>query len=444
MHAGIDIGTTHISATVLDVEKRTLKSTNSYANRRMVSTHSLMYEQDPVEIERIVRDIIAALPQPIESITVTGQVHGITYYDRANNPVSPHSTWLDRRSEIVLDGESIEQKFETATGIHIPAGYGFLTHYANTLLGIVPETAVGFCGILEFITGRLIGRPLEKSESSCLGTMGSWNPVKKCFDPKVLEVTLTDQIVTPLKPCDPFEIAGYTDEGIPVLYPVGDNQAGFFALVKEGEGATLISIGTSGQISYFSHSPQAPETMELRNLLDSGFIHVGATLTSGKAYENLKNFFESVYSGLTGECLDDGHVFDMMKKAADRDRAEEAIRCAPLFSGTRRSSAIKGSYSNITLNNFTMGQMVRATVNGIVEELHEYIGDEPVYELVATGSAVEKNHLFRNSLERIFSTNLTIPSVEDGAAFGAALVGAIGTGKLRRAEKDGFIESFRV
>ncbi len=443
MHAGIDIGTTHISAMVMDVAGKRLISSESFDNRRIESSHPLMYEQDPVAIEQTVRHIIDTLPRPIDSITLTGQVHGITYYDAHNMAVSGHATWLDRRSEILHRGRMIEDLFRQEYGTRLAAGYGFLTHYANTLLSLVPDSAVGFCGILEYITGRLVGKPLTASEASCLSPMGLFDPVSKRFDDRIVGALLTDSMATVREPSQPFAVAGTTEEGIPVLYPVGDNQAGFFGLVKETMGSAMVSIGTSGQLSYRSDSTEVREGMELRNLLDAGYIHVGATLTSGKAYENLKNFFESVYTGLTGETLAPEQVFDMMKKAADEDRSEEQIVCRPLFAGTRVDSSVKGSYANITLNNFTMGQMVNATVDGIIQELRDFISGESISELVATGSAVRKNHLFRRSMERLFATDVYVSEIDDGAAFGAALIGAIATGAVPRADKDVVIDLFR-
>ncbi|MBN2859287.1 MAG: hypothetical protein JXK93_03375 [Sphaerochaetaceae bacterium] len=443
MHAGIDIGTTHISAMVVDVNGKRLISSQSFDNRRIASSYPLMYEQDPVAIEKTVRHIIDTLPGPIDSITLTGQVHGITYYDAQNEAVSGHATWLDRRSEMLYKGRVIEELFQQEYGTRLPAGYAFLTHYANTLLDLVPSRAVGFCGILEYITGRLVGCPLSASEASCLSPMGLFDPVSKSFDRGVVDALLGSSLSTVREPSQPFAIAGMTGEGIPVLYPVGDNQAGFFGLVKEDAGATMVSIGTSGQISYLSDSTEVAEGMELRNLLDAGYIHVGATLTSGKAYENLKSFFESVYTGLTGQSLASEQVFDMMKKAADDDVSQEKITCRPLFAGTRADSTVKGSYGNITLNNFTMAQMVNATVDGIIQELRAFISGESISELVATGSAVRKNHLFRRSMERLFGTEVYVSDIDDGAAFGAALIGAIATGAVPRKDKDAIIELFR-
>ena len=54
MHIGIDIGTTNISATVVDVTNGTIIEAPSFPNKRIKSAIPGSYEQDPHEIERCV------------------------------------------------------------------------------------------------------------------------------------------------------------------------------------------------------------------------------------------------------------------------------------------------------------------------------------------------------------------------------------------------------
>ena len=315
MHVGIDIGTTHISASLFKDMKHIEYTGPTFENRRIKSTVEGGYEQDPQAIENSVNSIIASIKEPIDSITITGQVHGILYYDKDYNCVSPLATWLDQRSNIIIDGKTISEHFERETQHSLPAGFGILTHYANMKLHCVPPTAVGFCGILEYITGRLIGRPLTKSDPSCLGTLGCFDPVRTTFDEDIVNHILQSNITFPMEKSDPFEIAGYTKENIPVTYPVGDNQAGFFAIVDDIDRSALVSLGTSGQLSLFSESTKCSSQMELREFLGLGYLHVGAIMTAGKAYERLKDLFQEIYVTLHGSPVEDEVVFDAMKKS---------------------------------------------------------------------------------------------------------------------------------
>jgi sedoheptulokinase len=78
---------------------------------------------------------------------------------------------------------------------------------------------------------------------------------------------------------------------------------------------------------------------------------------------------------------------------------------------------------------------VRGTVEGIVEELYSFSREAgPIFasieQIVATGSAARKNGLFPAALNQRFGMPIIIAEIEDGAGFGAALIGAIATGDL--------------
>ncbi len=441
MHVGLDIGTTHISASVVDIQKCKVIDTPSYLQKRVISQTRGAYEEDVETIENHVLAILSSIKEPIESITVTGQVHGILYYDKDFKAISPLATWLDNRSLIKVDGDTIETLFYKETGISLPPGYGLLTHYANERLNLVPESAVGFCGILEYITGRLIGKEITKSDPSCLGTYGAFDPITKKFNKSVLDTVLHHDMRAPFEASNPFEIAGYTKEGVAVTYPVGDNQAGFFGMIDSVTSTALVSIGTSGQLSFFSTSTNCDPNMELREFLGLGYLHVGATLSAGKGYETLKNFFKDIYLQITKKEIDDNQLFDIMKASVLKKNGDEDIICEPLFIGTRKNPQIRASFTQIDLDNFTMGNIVESVVDGIVRELslfmpHASEAKATISRIVATGSGVKKNYLFPRSIEKVFSISPTVAQVDDGAAIGAALVGAIATKMCSMEEKD--------
>ena len=89
----------------------------------------------------------------------------------------------------------------------------------------------------------------------------------------------------------------------------------------------------------------------------------------------------------------------------------------------------RGSIENITLDNFSLGNLVLATIDGIIRELLDYTFFE-VDKIVATGSAFIKNSLFTASLERLSGKEVFVAQLEDGAGFGAALIGALATKEL--------------
>ena len=446
MHIGLDIGTTHISATVVDVKHSRVIQAPSFAHVRIKSETYGAYEQDVGEIEKSVFSLLASIKEPIDSITVTGQVHGILYVDANFHCISPLATWLDSRSLGLIDGKTIEEHFFEETHRRIPTGYGLLTHYANKKLSLVPPSAVGFCGILEYITGRLIGKEITKSDPSCLGPYGAFDPVSKTFNQEIMDIVVGKDISFPHVASNPFEIAGTTKDGIVVTYPVGDNQAGYFGMVDEVDHSALLSIGTSGQLSFFSRSSQCADNMELREFLGLGYLHVGATLSAGKGYETLKNFFKNILYQFTHEEVADEVVYDAMKASVESKYPHSDMICHPLFKGTRKNSQLKGSFEHIDLDNFTMGNMVESVVDGVIRELYDFIEQKKdeaslLQRIVATGSGVKKNHLFSQSIEKIFSIVPIVAQVEDGAAIGAALIGAVATKSSTIDEKNRLVKT---
>ncbi|NMA23644.1 MAG: hypothetical protein GX938_09105, partial [Spirochaetales bacterium] len=106
--------------------------------------------------------------------------------------------------------------------------------------------------------------------------------------------------------------------------------------------------------------------------------------------------------------------------------------------------SIRGSITGVTLDNLSMGSLVLATVDGIVDELRVFAQDaQPTMKnlasIIATGSAVRKNHLFRQALARQFSLPAITAEIDDGAGFGAALIGAVGVKALSLADRGAFI-----
>ena len=456
---GIDIGTTNLNVSLVDLEAGRIVERRSAPTLRVPSADEYAYQQDAGDIVESVREMVESIRRPISSISVTGQVHGVLYVDAAGRALSPLYNWLDRRGTAAVDGTTPQRRLRERTGTSLPSGYGLLTHYANRMLGKVPPDAAAIAGILEFVTGALVGRTLEKTDASNLGPFGAFDPVTGTHDRRVME-----EILPPGSPAfpalaPPFSVAGEASFGVrggasvPVAHPVGDNQAGFFGLVARPEKTGLVSIGTSGQLSVYSVSAVCSPAMELRPFLGLGYLHVGATLCAGKTYEVLERFFRQVLSLAAAGTADPGSVpaegddeavFRLMAAAAASCVSPSPLRVDAAINGTRADPSRRGAIAGIAIDNFTPGNLVRGTVEGIVRELVDFRGGmEEVFagldSIVAAGSAVRKNPLFRRELERQFGLEIRVPEIDGGAALGAALIGAVAAGVVARNDVPGIV-----
>ena len=430
---GIDLGTTNIGLIAIDLEECIVVESFSAPNARVPSDNGYAYLQDPVRIGDTVEELFERLPMKAASIGITGQVHGILYTDPGGKALSLLYTWLDCRGVEIIDGEIPRDRLLAQCGETLPSGYGLLTHYANRMLRAVPKGAARITGICEYVTGRLLGRPIEKTDPSCLSTFGAWDPAAAVHDSKLMAEILPPGSPAFFSAADPFEAAGITSAGIPISYPIGDNQAGFFGLVTDMMTECLVSLGTSGQFTVFSPSARRIPSMELRPFFGIGFLQVGATLCAGKAYEVLERFFLSFLkaAGLPG--IEDDFVYSLMESAAAEAVNETPLTVATTLNGNRTEASLRGAITGIGLDNLSAGNLVRGTIDGIVRELRDFrseLDDEfrSIDKVIATGTVVRKNPLFVESLKRQFCLDIVVADVDDAAAVGATLVGAISAG----------------
>ncbi len=427
---GIDIGTTSIGLTAIDLDDGIIRERFSAPNVRVDSPHNYAYLQDPEDIGLKVDHFLSRIPTKPISIGITGQVHGILYTDLNGNALSKLYTWLDQRGVASFGSSTPQNDLLKKCGETLPAGYGLLSHYANRKLGLVPKETTHIMGICEYITGRLLKHAIENTDQSCLSSFGGWDPVSKVHHSGLLSEILPPGSPEFLSSADAFELAGITDSGIFVSYPVGDNQSGFFGTVSNFETECLVSIGTSGQLSIFSPKPISIPSMELRPFLGLGFLEVGATLSAGKSYEALEKFILSILKSGGMNNIDDNFVYNIMKTAAETGE-ETPLKITTTLKGTRKDANLRGSITGIDLDNLNLGNLVRGTMVGIVDELSQFRKDlghgfSSLSKLNVTGEVVRKNPLFISYLERQFDMEVNISNAD--ASIGAAIIGAISAG----------------
>ena len=102
-----------------------------------------------------------------ERIGLTGQMHGMVYVDENGKAAAPLCTWEDKRAgQPEEDGRSVVDHLREDHGLKVSAGYGISTHCYQFRHGAVPETAVSFCTIPDYLGMYLTGR---KSPLPCHG-----------------------------------------------------------------------------------------------------------------------------------------------------------------------------------------------------------------------------------------------------------------------------------
>ena len=401
---GLDIGTTSICGILLDVTAGKLcKVINQPNDSWLVTPNSWEKVQDPKKIICTTMEILNGLADAdTKVIGVTGQMHGIVYYDAKGEAVSPLYTWQDGRGDLPVDGTTCAQKLSAATG------YGNVTHLYNKLHGLVPQTAAGFCTIHDYLVMQLTGRCDALVHSSDAASFGTYNLETDVF-------TYPD----PLQPATTREctLCGSWN-GIPVAVAIGDSQASFLGGGCD-ENTVLVNVGTGSQISYITSQHQPTAGMEIRPLSDDIRMMVGSSLCGGRAYAILKNFFQSVLDMTGGNC---GDLYKCMAKAVDPINQTD-LTFETLFSGTRADPHRKAEIRNLTSDNFTPGELIFSCLNGIASELFDIYKQSggTHTRLVGTGNGIRRNRKLQSIFEQKFGIPMQIPLFSEEAAVGAAL-----------------------
>ena len=431
---GIDIGTTSISAVVMDAKGEGIERAWTIANPGFLPpAHPWERIQDPdrivVTTRKLLDEILDSEPEA-GVIGLTGQMHGIIYVDAAGRAVSPLMTWQDMRaSRPGPNGKLICEEIGERFGVKAYPGYGLITHLSNVRAGEVPAGARGIAAIPDYFGMAITASAEPLLHSSNAASLGLYDPEKHAWRRDILEAFGEDGSILPRIANDYRTIGSY--RGIPVGIAIGDNQASFLGSVRHGSEEILINMGTGGQISLLCDRILNAEEIETRPFNEDSYLVVGPSLCGGRAYAILANFFAAC--GKAFGC-DSPDPYAVMARFLDEPREADPMRVDTTFDGTRERPSKRGGIDNLSTDNFTPQGLTRGVLEGMVRELLDR------YRTMERGLGVKRNHIVasgngmrRNpALQRIagemFGMSLSLSRNTEEAACGAATVGTVAVG----------------
>lgn len=438
---GLDIGTTTISAVVVNMEGREIVKAYTISNGSFIET-DLPWEkiQDPDKILEKAMGLLAEILEEHRDIGViglTGQMHGIVYLDENGKHISPLYTWQDGRGNIPAENTSAGDKrsiceiMEEEYGVKAYSGYGLVTHLYNRRNHLVPEGAAKVCTIMDYLGMRLTGRKTPLMHSSNAASLGLYDAKKGCFIAEVLQRAGADASILP-EVTDDFAVIG-DHRGIPVSVAIGDNQASFLGSVENAADSILVNMGTGGQISVLSETYFTAKGIEARPFVRGYYLLAGSSLCGGRAYALLEHFFRSYAEAAGVSGIDH---YGVMGKILDGKSEGEKLKVNTAFSGTREKPEKRGSVKNIGTENFTPEALIRGVLDGMAEELYKMYGriekglSGARSRMIASGNGIRKNCHLQEIMSERFGMSLELATREEEAAYGASVSGMIAAGKL--------------
>jgi xylulokinase len=412
---GIDVGTSGVNALAI--------SPDGDVVGRAEEEYSLSIpqpgwaEQDPDDWWRATERALAALP-PASAIGLSGQMHGLVALDERDRVLRPAILWNDQRT--AAECAELEERIGLDRLIALTGNRALPGFTAPKLLWLrknEPDAYARIAHVLlpkDYIRLRLTGeRVTDVADAS--GTL--------LFD--VAGRRWSDDMLDALELPRAWLPEVFESPDVPGAPGAGDQAAGALGVGIDRPGPVSVVLGTSGVV--FAVLPSFAADPEARV---HAFCHAvpGAWHAMGvmlSAAGGLRWLSESVLRKPYGELL---------KEAERWAPGAEGLQFQPYLSGERTphaDPAARAAFVGLSLRH-DAGALTRAVLEGVAYglrdclELVRELGLEASVGRVSGGGA--RSELWLRIVASVLGIPLERMVVEEGAAFGAALLAGVRAG----------------
>jgi xylulokinase len=423
---GLDVGTTAVKALAVDESGAVVA--RAEAGYALSTPRPRWAEQDPEDWWRATQQALAALAvDEVAGIGLSGQMHGLVALDAAGAVIRPAILWNDGRTEeecaeierrIGL-GELIAHTGNRAlTGFTAPKLLWLRRHepgnYARIARVMLPK---------DYVRLKLCGEHASDMADAS-GTL-LLDVARRRWSEPVLEALELDPAWLPRLLESP-EVSGATSDGVPVAAGAGDQAAGALGVGVDRPGPLSIALGTSGVV--FAALPRFAADERARvhafcHAVPGGWHAMGVMLSAGGSLQWLRD--------LAAPGADFGAL---VADAEGWAPGAEGLTFLPYLAGERTPHAdpgARGSFTGLSLRH-DRGALVRAVLEGVAYGLRDSLdlvrelGVAPERGRVSGGGA--RSGLWLRIIASVLELPLERPVVEEGAAYGAALLGGLAGG----------------
>jgi xylulokinase len=409
---GLDVGTTGVKALALSPEGNVLaRAEEAYP---LSLPEPGWAEQDPEDWLRASERALAALGVEATSIGMTGQMHGLVLLDADDRVLRPAILWNDQRT--AAECEEIERTIGLQRLIALTGNRALTGFTAPKLLWVrrhEPELWARAAHVLlpkDYVRLRLTGeRVIDAAEAS--GTL--------LFD--VARRRWSEEV------CDALDIPS---KWLPSVREstetggAGDQQAGAVGVGADRPGRLSVVLGTSGVVlaPLDEYRPEPEGRLHVFcHALPGMWEAMGVMLSAAGSLRWLRDTVGGDYAELTDE-------------AARWAPGAEGLTFLPYLQGERTPHAdpfARGAFVGLSLTH-DRGALVRSVLEGVAYglrdslELLRGLGVEPVTARASGGGA--RSDLWLRIVASVLGVPIERTAVEEGAAYGAALLGGVGAG----------------
>lgn len=440
---GLDISTTGAKALLIDAAGAVLGSATSPLT--LSTPRPLWAEQSPADwwsgMATSIRRLLAEQAVPgaaIAAIGLTGQMHGLVLLDASGAVLRPAILWNDQRTGPQCD--EMRRRLGRARLIQLTGNDALPGFTAPKVLWVQqhePELYTQVRHLLlpkDYIRYRLTGDyAMDKADGA--GTI-LFDLRARTWSPEMLEA-----LEIPAEWLPPtFEgpaVAGVVSAaaaaetglaaGTPVVGGGGDQAAQAVGVGAVEPGVIALTLGTSGVV--FATTPSALVEPEGRlhafcHALPDRWHFMGVMLS---AAGSLQWYRDSLAPELSFD--------DLLAEAAGVPAGSEGLLFLPYLTGERTphpDPLARGAWVGLTLRH-GRPHLTRALLEGVAFGLKDSFtliqgaGLRSIGQVRASGGGV-RSALWRQILADVLGVELALVNTTEGAAYGAALLAAVGAG----------------
>ena len=423
--AGLDVGTTGVKAIAITPEGEVVaRAERSYP---LSTPRPGWSEQDPEDWWRASEAALAELGGDIVGIGLSGQMHGLVALDSEDRIVRPAILWNDQRTG--AECVEIEERVGLGRLIELTGNRALPGFTAPKLLWLrrhEPDSYERIRRILlpkDYVRLKLTGEHAidvaDASGTLLLDVAGRrWSDevlgaleIPSSWLPRVLESPA---------------VSGATTDRIPVAAGAGDCAAAGLGVGVERPGPVSIVLGTSGVV--FAALPAYRPDEQGRahvfcHAVPDTWHAMGVMLSAAGSLEWLR---EAVAPDLS---------FDALVGEGERwEPGVEGLLFLPYLQGERTPHAdpdARGAFAGLQLRH-DRGALVRAVLEGVAFGLRDALDVVRGLGLDVTSARASGGGARSELWLRICASVLDLPIertvVEEGSAFGAALLGGVAGG----------------
>jgi xylulokinase len=377
-------------------------------------------------------------PAAVSGMGLTGQMHGLVLLDEAGTVLRPSILWNDQRTGAECD--EMRALFGKKELVRITGNDALTGFTAPKILWVrhnEPEIYARVKHILlpkDYVRLKLTG-DYAMDKAGGAGTQ-LFDVAQRDFSPEVLETLDLDPGWLP----PTFEGTAVTGtltsaaaaatglpQGIPIYGGGGDQAAAAVGTGTVVEGTVSLSLGTSGVVFAATSQPIIEPDGRLHafcHALPNTWHLMGVMLS---AAGSLRWYRDTLAPGVSFD--------DLLAPVQNIPTGSEGLLFLPYLTGERTphpDPLARGAFVGLTVRH-SQAHMTRSVLEGVAFglrdsfELMREAGLGSVEQVRVTGGGA-KSPLWRQILADVFGVELVTVSSEEGAAYGAALLAAVGSG----------------